>query len=68
MDLLVTEISRLRTEGKTLIIVTHSLDLMEQCGGDQVIILSEGMISDIKAYSAMHKSDLLPYFEYSHHA
>lgn len=68
MDLLVTEISRLRAEGKTLIIVTHSLELIERCGGDQVIILSDGQISDIKPYSTIQKAELLPYFEYSHHA
>lgn len=41
MDLLVAEIKRLQSEKKTLIIVTHSLDLMQRCGGDTIIVLSE---------------------------
>lgn len=63
-ELLISELTKLRSEWKTLIIVTHNFELMRRIGWDQIVILENGKIIKTEQFSEVSREELGQYFDY----
>ena len=63
-ELLISELTRLRSEWKTLIIVTHNFELMRRIGWDQILILESGKLIKTEKFSDISSEELGQYFDY----
>lgn len=63
-ELLISELMRLRSEWKTLIIVTHNFELMRRVGGDQILIIESGNLIKTEQFSDISSTELTQYFDY----
>lgn len=63
-ELLISEVTKLKEQNKTLIIVTHNFELMRRIGWDQIIILESGKLIKTEKFSDISSEELSQYFDY----